>query len=94
MAMDDQEALKIQFLDQLGEDAGYRVGDFKKRGWESVMCGREIREFAVELTGETPTNEQAFYEAEKVDIEPLQLAYAEIESSIHRQKLEDADQCA
>ena len=33
--MGNQEVLKTQFLDQLGEDAGYRAGDFKKRGWES-----------------------------------------------------------
>lgn len=91
MAMDDQEALKTQFLEQLGEDAGYRVGDFKKRGWESVLCGREIREFAAELTGKALISEQAFYEAEKVDIEPLEAAYTVIENSIHRQKLENAD---
>ena len=55
------------------------------------MCGCEVKELTAELTGDTPTNEQAFYEAEKIDIELLHVAYTETESSVYRQKLVDAD---
>ena len=87
----NQDELKAAFIAELGED-GYRLTDFKKRGWDSLMCSSAVRAFAAKRFGWAVVDEATFYTDNKLDMAALSAAHDEIKkSTLYSRKLEDAE---
>ena len=86
---DNAEALKDQFLAYLGDQEA-KASEFRRKGWNSLLCTIAMQEFARAKVGFLALDERGFFIDRKADYDKLNSANVAMTDGRHRQKLENA----